>query len=124
MKPTKVLIVDDEPFIRDLIFETLARQRFVVSSAASGLEALESVASDPPDVVLLDVRLGGDLDGLDVCRKICAQKKPPAVVFLTGLANNADMEAGLALGARGYLTKPFSPLELIECIQKACEAKA
>lgn len=123
MKGAKVLIVDDDAFIRDLVKETLSFHDCVVEGATDGQGALAAISVKRPDVVLLDVRLGGALDGLEVCRRVCALEAPPPIIFLSGLADNADVDAGYTAGACGYLTKPFSPLELIECIRTAWETR-
>jgi DNA-binding response OmpR family regulator len=114
-----VLVVDDNAFIRDLVTETLAS--FTVVQAASGPEGFAALKARSPDVVLLDVHLGGEIDGIEICRQIRAEADAPPVIFLTGAADPATVEAGYAAGACGYLTKPFSPLELLDSIRAARE---
>ncbi len=118
-QPRRILVVDDEPFIRELVQETLASLDYAVELAGDGPAALAAAAARPPDLVLLDVRLGGELDGLEVCRRLNAGPKPPIVIFLTGLASAEDADAAREAGAQGYLTKPFSPLELLERVERA-----
>jgi len=117
---TRILVVDDDPFVRELVKETLSFEAdFAVEQAADGAAALSVAETQRPHVVLLDVRLGGAPDGLEVCRLLQANQAPPAVIFLTGMADNGDVQAGLEAGAKAYLTKPFSPLELIETVRGA-----
>lgn len=117
---TKVLIVEDSEFIRDLVRETLAFEDFEVRVEDDGPTGLAAAKELDPDVVLLDVRLGGDLDGLEVCRRLKADEPDLPVIFLSGLADASDVERGYEAGGTAYLTKPFSPLELIERIRSVC----
>src|SRR5690606_1498977 len=113
--PRRILVVDDEPFVRELVQETLASLEYEVEVAGDGLTALAAAAARPPALVLLDVRLGGELDGLEVCRRLVGGRADaPIVIFLTGLASTEDVDAAREAGAKSYLTKPFSPLELLE----------
>ena len=114
----KILLVDDEELVRELIEETLSfAESYQFLAAESGAAAL-ALLDQEPDLVLLDINLGGDLDGLDVCKRIRARERPPEVIFLTGMAHGEDIEAGMQAGAKAYLTKPFSPMELIDRIQE------
>lgn len=114
----KVLVVDDEADMVDLLREPLLREGFEVLTALSGREALDLIRAHIPDVVLLDLMLP-DLDGLEVCRQL---KWDPAtaqipVLMLTGKADEADVVLGLGIGAEDYVTKPFSLKELIARIK-------
>ncbi len=117
----KVLVVDDDDFIRNIVQQTLAMQDYEVFTASNGEEALEQVSAQGPDVVLLDVDMPGRFNGLDVCRKITAKKGGPAVIMVTGRSSPEQRAEGLLAGASTYLTKPFSPLEVIGCLESVQE---
>ena len=111
---SRVLIVEDERDIRDLILFHLEREGFQVSSASSGEEALRQVRHASPDLVLLDLMLPA-MGGLEVCRKL---RQDPAtvalpIVMLTAKGDEVDRVLGLELGADDYIVKPFSPKELL-----------
>jgi DNA-binding response OmpR family regulator len=107
---TTVLVVDDEPIVRDVVARYLEREGFRTLSAADGESAREVVERDPPELVVLDVMLPG-IDGLDLCRWIRRRSEVP-VIMLTARGDEADRIVGLELGADDYVTKPFSPREL------------
>ena len=106
-----VLVVDDEPKIVQLARDYLEHAEFHVTSASDGAGALVSFRAKPPDLVVLDLGLP-NLDGLDVARAIRKTSNVP-IVMLTGRGDEADRVAGLELGADDYVTKPFSPKELV-----------
>jgi DNA-binding response OmpR family regulator len=105
-----VLVVDDEPNVRDVVVRYLRRDGHRTLEAADGEGAKRLVESEHPSLVLLDVMLPG-IDGLDLCRWIRARSETP-VILLTALGEEADRIVGLELGADDYVTKPFSPREL------------
>jgi len=105
-----VLVVDDEPTVREVVVGYLRRDGHVVSEAADGTTALRLLESDPPDLVVLDMMLPG-VNGLDILRRIRATGDMP-VIMLTARAEETDRVAGLELGADDYVVKPFSPREL------------
>ena len=107
---TKVLVVDDEPTIREVVVSYLEREGFTTLEAADGNRARELLESDPPDLVVLDVMLPGT-DGLELCRWIRSRSRLP-VIMLTARGEESDRIVGLELGADDYVTKPFSPREL------------
>ena len=107
---TKVLVVDDEPTVREVVAGYLRRDGHEVSEAADGTIALELLDSDPPDLVVLDMMLPG-VNGLDILRRVRASGDIP-VIMLTARAEESDRVAGLELGADDYVVKPFSPREL------------
>lgn len=117
MEPFRILIVDDDAFIRELVRETLSFDDYQVQEVSTGEAGLTAIAAARPDLILLDVDLGAGIDGFAVCRKIQERDDPPPVIFLTGNTEQADQSKGLEAGARSYLTKPFSPIELINTIQ-------
>jgi DNA-binding response OmpR family regulator len=106
-----ILVVDDEPKIADLARDYLEHAGFTVRIAADGEAALTAVRRDRPDLVVLDLGLPG-LDGLDVTRAIRRDSNLP-VIMLTARDDELDKLLGLELGADDYLTKPFSPRELV-----------
>ncbi len=106
-----VLVVDDEPKIVQLARDYLERASFRVTSASDGKEALAAFRGGAPDLIVLDLGLPM-LDGLDVARAIRKSSNVP-IVMLTGRGDEADRVAGLELGADDYVTKPFSPKELV-----------
>ena len=106
----RVLIVEDEPSIRDSIVYALESEGFAVDHTASGAEALVMAAESVYQLIVLDVGLP-DLSGFDVCRELRKSSQVP-VIFLTARASEVDRVVGLELGADDYVTKPFSPREL------------
>lgn len=110
----RVLVVDDEPNIRDTIAVTLRREGFEVTLAETGPEGLEKMESEP-DVVVLDIMLPG-LDGLEVCRQIRTTSSVP-ILLLSARGEEIDRVVGLEIGADDYLTKPFAMRELVARIR-------
>jgi len=107
---TRVLVVDDEPTIREIVVSYLEREGFKTLEAADGNRAREVLERDPPDLVVLDLMLPGT-DGLELCRWIRSRSRLP-VIMLTARGEESDRIVGLELGADDYVTKPFSPREL------------
>jgi DNA-binding response OmpR family regulator len=105
-----VLVVDDEPIVREVVCSYLEREGYRTLEAADGERARELLELDPPNLVVLDVMLPGT-DGLSLCRWIRARSDLP-VILLTARGEEADRIVGLELGADDYVTKPFSPREL------------
>ncbi|MGH3882943.1 MAG: response regulator transcription factor [Pseudonocardiaceae bacterium] len=106
-----VLVVDDDVMVRDVVGRYLGRAGYHVTATGDGEEALRLAGTTPPDLVVLDLMLPG-LPGLEVCRRLRATGPVP-VVMLTALGEEEDRIAGLELGADDYITKPFSPRELV-----------
>ena len=106
-----VLVVDDDPTVREVVITYLTRAGHTVTSAADGKEALASVAQSPPELVVLDLMLPG-VDGLEVCRRLRESSDIP-VIMLTAKGTVSDRVVGLEQGADDYVTKPFSPRELV-----------
>ncbi|MEO0492018.1 MAG: response regulator transcription factor [Actinomycetota bacterium] len=107
-----IVIVEDDPNIADLVELYLRRDGYRPYQAATGERALEVIAERRPKLILLDVGLPGELDGLDVCRAVRSESDVP-IVFLTARDDEVDRVLGLELGADDYVTKPFSPRELV-----------
>jgi DNA-binding response OmpR family regulator len=107
----KALIVDDDRVLADVLAFTLRREGFEIILAHDGATALQRFAQDAPDLVVLDVNLPR-LDGFAVCRQMRAQADTP-IILLTVRSDEDDIVRGLALGADDYLTKPFSPRQLV-----------
>ncbi|MDQ7911248.1 response regulator transcription factor [Phytohabitans sp. ZYX-F-186] len=112
----RVLVVDDDPTISDVVCRYLRRAGFDVSMAGDGVAALATVAREAPDLVVLDLMLPG-IDGLEVCRRLRTRPDGVPIVMLTALGEEADRVLGLRLGADDYVTKPFSPRELVLRVQ-------
>lgn len=107
-----IVIVEDDPNIADLVELYLRRDGYRPYQASTGERALEIVALRRPKLILLDIGLPGELDGLDVCRSIRAESDVP-IILLTARDDEVDRVLGLELGADDYVTKPFSPRELV-----------
>ena len=105
-----VLVVDDEPIVREVVVRYLSREGHLTLEAADGPAARAAIESSDPDLVVLDVMLPGT-DGLELCRWIRSTSELP-VIMLTARGEEADRIVGLELGADDYVTKPFSPREL------------
>lgn len=114
----KILIVEDEANIRQLVRYNLEKEGFQVMEAADGLQGLRTVQREKPDLVLLDLMLPG-MDGLEICRTLKGTPSTAAlpIIMLTAKAEEVDKIIGLELGADDYMTKPFSPRELIARIK-------
>jgi DNA-binding response OmpR family regulator len=108
---TTVLVVDDEPIVRDVVARYLERDGHTILTADTGDQARGLIEGEAPSLVVLDVMLPGETDGLALCRWIRATSDLP-VILLTARGDEADRIVGLELGADDYVTKPFSPREL------------
>lgn len=110
----RILVVEDDRDIAELIGRYLEKAGFTVELLASGRDALAALVARPPDVLVLDLMLPG-VDGLEICRAARAQEKTAniPIIMLTARAEESDRIAGLELGADDYLGKPFSPNELV-----------
>ena len=108
----QVLVVDDEPNIRELVQVALKFHGCSVTTAATGKEALRQADAAQPDLIVLDVMLP-DLDGFEVCRRLRAAGNEVPVIFLTARDTSSDTVTGLALGCDDYVTKPFSVEALV-----------
>ncbi|MCS6951033.1 MAG: response regulator [bacterium] len=120
----KILAVDDEPHIRRLVQVNLERHGYEVVTASDGKDALEKVATEKPDLVVLDVMMPY-MDGFEVLQTL--RKNPETrelpVIMLTAKAQDADVFRGWQSGADLYLTKPFNPMELISFVKRIFKSK-
>jgi DNA-binding response OmpR family regulator len=112
----RVLVVDDDPTVSDVVRRYLERAGLAVTLAADGPAGLRAYLAERPDLVVLDLMLPG-LDGLEVCRRLRSRPDEVPIVMLTALGEEADRVLGLQLGADDYVTKPFSPRELVLRVQ-------
>lgn len=114
MTARKIVIIEDEPDILDALSFSLKREGFFVYACSNGAEGLSQVRQVKPDLVVLDLMLPG-LDGIEICRSIknSSHISDTSIVMLTAKGEESDIVLGLGVGADDYLTKPFSPKELI-----------
>jgi two-component system alkaline phosphatase synthesis response regulator PhoP len=112
--PTRILIVEDDPDIAELMARYLDKAGFTTERAASGRDALHAVGARPPELIVLDLMLP-HVDGLEVCRLLRANEATAAIpiIMVTARADESERIVGLELGADDYLAKPFSPNELV-----------
>jgi two-component system alkaline phosphatase synthesis response regulator PhoP len=117
--PRKILVVDDERHIVRLVEVNLQKAGYTVTTAYDGIEALEKVAADKPDMIILDVMMPR-LDGFETLKKLQADAKTRdiPVIMLTAKAQDADIFKGWSSGVSSYLTKPFNPRELLTFVER------
>lgn len=113
--PISLLLVDDEPSLREPLAEYLTGQGFRVTEAESAAKARSNINQQRPDLVLLDIMMPGE-DGLSLCRHLIETKGPP-VILLTARGEATDRIVGLEMGADDYIVKPFEPRELVARIR-------
>ncbi|MDG6108333.1 response regulator transcription factor [Dactylosporangium aurantiacum] len=119
----RVLVVDDDPTVSDVVRRYLEREGFAVELAGDGQQALDAYGTERPDLVVLDLMLPG-IDGLEVCRRLREQDRTLPVIMLTALGEESDRVLGLEIGADDYVTKPFSPRELVLRVQSVLRRAA
>ena len=117
----RVLIVEDQPDIRKLIRMTLEFEAYEIIEAPDGEQGLRLAIELLPDLMLLDVMMPGGIDGLEVCRRIRAnpRHRRTKILMLSARDQATDRRAGKDAGADDYLTKPFSPRELLQAVTRA-----
>ncbi|MBS3927226.1 MAG: response regulator [Sphingomonadales bacterium] len=120
--PIRLLLVDDEPALREPLAEYLARQGFAVSQAASAAEARSQLRNELPELVLLDIMMPGE-DGLSLCRHLADAHQIPTIL-LTAKGEAMDRIVGLEIGADDYVVKPFEPRELVARIRSVLRRSA
>ena len=118
MSKERVLIIEDEPNIIELVAYNLEKEGWLVSKAQTGEEGWDKIQAEHPDIILLDLMLPG-IDGMEICRRTRQNKltRDIPIIILTAKAEEADRVLGLETGADDYVTKPFSPRELIARIR-------
>lgn len=116
----RVLIVDDEASLRALVRANLEIDGIDVSEAVDGIEAMSMLRESPPDLVLLDIMMPGK-DGIEVLEDLAAdpELKDIPVILLTAKGEQEDLERGAILGARGHITKPFDPEQMVRTVKAA-----
>jgi len=115
MADQRVLLVEDDPTVADVVTQYLQRSGFDVTHVDDGLDAVSAAGAIDPDLLVLDLMLPG-IDGLEVCRRVRRSHDVP-IIMLTALGAESDRVLGLEVGADDYLTKPFSPRELVLRVQ-------
>ena len=118
----KILIVDDQAEVRELVEVTLSMGNYQIMQASSGDEALTVMRAERPDLVLLDVMMpNSSLDGFEVCQRIKSDPdlRSTIVVMITARGQEQDIAMGRSVGADRYFTKPFSPLQLMNVVENA-----
>ncbi len=124
MAQAKILIVEDEEDVQELVRYNLEKNGYLTESALDGRQALEKAKSKSPDLILLDLMLP-EIDGLEVCKLVKKDPKTASipVVMLTAKGTEADIVAGLEMGADDYITKPFSPRVLMARVKAVLRRK-
>lgn len=118
----RILVVDDEPHIVELVRYNLLQEGYDVSTAGDGESALAKARTDRPDLVVLDIMLSG-LDGVEVCRRLRRESAVP-IIMLTAKGGEIERVVGLETGADDYVTKPFSPRELVARVRAVLRRRA
>jgi len=114
--PVRILMVDDDPGIRDVVSEFLGQHGYQVETAADARGMEQALSKGPVDLIVLDVMMPGE-DGLSICRRLTAQPGGPAIIMLSAMGEDTDRIVGLELGADDYLPKPCNPRELLARIR-------
>ena len=114
MSEKKILVVDDEPYILRTLTFVLKKEGYEVSSATNGEEAMASVRESPPDLMFLDIMMPKK-NGYEVCQEIKGDPNLSDIhiIMLTAKGQDADREKGLSVGAEEFMTKPFSPMQVV-----------
>jgi CheY-like chemotaxis protein len=112
----RILIVEDSDAIRRMIEALVAARGFKVTAVSNGVKGLEAAATEPPDIVLLDLNLPGTYDGLEVCRRLRAEPATATIpiVIITAMADAESKQRAIEAGCTAYYTKPFSPTALLK----------
>lgn len=117
----KILIVDDQVEVRELVQVTLEIGDYQILTADNGQQALDIAQAEHPDIILMDIMMpGSNVDGLEACRRLKSNPEtaPITIVMLSAKGQESDILAGRAAGADDYFTKPFSPIALIEKVEQ------
>jgi two-component system phosphate regulon response regulator OmpR len=119
---TRIMVVDDDQRMRDLLVRYLGEQGFLVRAVADGAAMDKALAKERFDLIVLDLMLPGE-DGLAICRRLRSQPAGPAVIMLTAKGDEVDRIVGLEMGADDYLPKPFNPRELVARVNAVLRRK-
>jgi len=116
----KILVVDDQREVRELVEVTLRSNGYQIFQAKNGRDAVDMVKAHKPDVVIMDIMMPGEMDGLEATRilKRNPDTKSVKIIMLTAKGQSTDLDEGINVGADGYFTKPFSPLDLINKVEE------
>jgi len=116
----KILIVDDEPGIRKLVQSTLKSSAYHILQAEDGQKAVDIARQENPDLILMDIMMPGDIDGLEATRilKQETETSDSPIIILSAKGEETDLSKGLHAGADEYFTKPFSPLALVKKVEE------
>jgi len=116
----KILIVDDEPGIRKLVKSTLKSNAYQILQAEDGQKAVDIARQENPDLILMDIMMPGDIDGLEATRilKHETETSGSPIIILSAKGEEEDLSKGLHAGADEYFTKPFSPLALVKKVEE------
>ena len=119
----KILIVDDQPELRELVKVTLEMDNYQIFEAESGEKAIEIINAKKPDLIILDIMMPGGMNGLKTCKTLKSNSltKDTKVIMLTAKGQEIDRQAGFEAGADDYFSKPFSPLELLKKVEEVLE---
>jgi CheY-like chemotaxis protein len=119
-KGMRILVVEDQESIRHMIEALVKARGYDVVAVNSGAKALEAISTSTPDVVLLDLTMPGQFDGLDVCKRLRAEPKTETlpVFIITAVAEDAVRRQALEAGATAFYTKPFSPIALLKDLER------
>jgi DNA-binding response OmpR family regulator len=126
MIKTKILVVDDNAQMRNLLRITFsAYPQYIFIQAQNATEAIEIIKMEHPDIIFLDVMMPGEFDGIDVCEFVKSNDefKSIFVALLSAKGQKQDIAVGLEAGADKYITKPFSPMALLDVVAEICAAK-
>lgn len=116
----KILVVDDQVEIRELVEVTLRVEDYEILQAKSGEEAIEIAKSEKPDLIIMDIMMPGGMDGYEATKTLKSNPdtKDISIVILTAKGQQTDKEKGIEVGANDYFVKPFSPLDLISKVEE------
>lgn len=116
----KILIVDDQKEVLDLMEATLALEDYQIVKATNGKEAIDIARAEKPDMIIMDIMMPGKTDGLEATRVLKNDQETSAcpIILLTAKSQKKDIKNGFAAGADDYFTKPFSPLKLIKKVEE------
>ncbi|MBA2881499.1 CheY-like chemotaxis protein [Desulfosalsimonas propionicica] len=121
----QILVVDDQPEVIELLCEILDPEEYAIQTASNGRQCIERIRRLPPDLIVLDWMMPGDIDGIDVLKTVKSHNglKNIPVLMLSAKAQETDISTGLEAGADFFFTKPFSPIELLDAVENILQAQ-